>query len=213
MSRKLFSSGSPRRRGTFRPQFEVLEDRLPPGGLNGGPDHSGHDRGDDMAEHRRENDDRDRTIRTTSGLVDFDTHTIALPGSTTLTRTEEGISAHFHATGLISGHAYTFWIVEVQPDGFAHGGRVAGHVAGPSGVVNVSVEAEVGQILGDFHVPGTPIQVGPLRDPLHSEFRLVIRDHGPASSNPAALFQQLHTHQTDVPGVTDYAISFHVPPS
>jgi hypothetical protein len=163
-----------------------------------------------MAEQRREADDR--AIRTTSGFVDFATHTMVLPGSTTLTRTEEGISAHLHATGLKAGHAYTFWIAEVQPNGFAHGGRVGGQVVGPSGVANVSVEAEVGEILGDFHVPGSPIQAGPLKDPLHSTFALVIRDHGPASSDPAVLYQQLHTHQTGVPGVTDYAISFHVPP-
>src|SRR5262249_51137538 len=149
---------------------------------------------------------------TTSGFVDFATQTIVLPGFTTLKRTEEGVSAHFHATDLKAGHAYTFWIVEVQPDGFKHGGRVAGRVVGPSGVANVSVEAEVGEILGDFPPPGSPIQAAPLKDPLHSTFLLVVRDHGPASSDPAVLFQQLHTHQTGVPGVTDFSISTHVPP-
>src|SRR5262245_54516409 len=158
MSRTPFTSRRPRG-GTFRPQLEALEDRLPPGSLQGGPDHHG----DDMAEHRREDDDLARmaAIRTTSGFVDFATHTIPLPGFTKLTRTAEGISAHFHATGLNAGHAYTFWIVEVQPNGFAHGGRVAGQVVGRGGVANVSVEAEVGEILGDFHVPGTPIQAAP----------------------------------------------------
>jgi hypothetical protein len=212
MSRKLFSSGSPRRRDTFRPQLEVLEDRLPPGGLNGGPDHSGDDRGDEMAEHRRDNDDRDRTIRTTSGLVDFDTQTIVLPGSTTLTRTAEEVSIRLHATDLRPG-AYTFWMVEIQPNGFAHGGRVAGMVVGHSGIANVQVEAEVGQILGDFHPAGIPpLQAAPLSDPLHSEFRLVIRYHGAASSDPVRLQQQLHTFEDGVPGVTDYAVSIHVPP-
>jgi hypothetical protein len=176
--------------------------------------HHRDDSGNDAAELRREDDELSTmaAIHTTSGLVDFATHTIALPGFTTLTRTEEGIAAHFHATDLNPGHVYTFWIAEVQPDGFTHGGRVAGRVVGPSGVANVSVEAEAGEILGDFHVPGTPIQVGPLKDPLHSTFLLVMRDHGPASSDPAVLYQQLHTHQTGLPGVTDYAISIHVPP-
>jgi hypothetical protein len=210
MSRTPFSSGNPRRRSTFRPQLEALEDRLPPSSLHGGPDHAD----DGTAEHRREVDELTRTAagRTTSGFVDFATQTMVLPGFTSLQRTEEGISAHFHATDLNVGHAYTFWIVEVQPNGFRHGGRVAGEVVGPSGVVNVQVEAEVGKILGDFHVAGTPIQAGPLTDPLHSTFALVIRDHGPASSDPAVLYQQLHTHQTGLPGVTDYAISFQVPP-
>ena len=151
-------------------------------------------------------------INSKSGFVDFDTHTIVLPGFTFLSRSEEGIAAHFHATDLIAGNAVTFWIVEVEPNGFAHGGRVAGTVVHESGVANIHVEAAVGEILGDFHLPGSPIQEGPLADPLDSTFWLVIRDHGPASSDPAVLYQQLHTHQTGVPGVTDYAISVHVPP-
>ena len=154
----------------------------------------------------------DRTINTTSGFVDFATHTIVLPGFTKLTRTEEGIAAHFHATDLNAGHAYTFWIVEVETTGFKHGGRVDGEVVNQSGVANVQVEAEVGDILGDFHVAGTPLIAAPLADPLHSTFWLVIRDHGPASSDPAELYLQLHTHQTGNPAVTDFAISFQVPP-
>src|SRR5262249_45733520 len=143
MSRTRFSSGSPRRRSTFRPQLEALEDRLPPSSLHGGPDPQ---EDDGLAEHRREADELTRTaaINTTSGFVDFATRAMVLPGFTTLHRTEEGISAHFHATDLNAGHAYTFWIVEVQPNGFTHGGRVAGQVVGPSGVANVSVEAAVG---------------------------------------------------------------------
>ena len=153
-------------------------------------------------------------ITSKSGFVDFDTHTIVLPGFTWLSRSEEGIAAHFHATDLIAGNAYTFWIVEIEPNGFAHGGRVAGTVVHESGVANIHVEAALGEILGDFHPPGIPpLQAAPLADPLNSEFRLVIRDHGPASSDPAVLYQQLHTHQTGVPGVTDYAISFQLPPT
>ena len=149
---------------------------------------------------------------TRSGFVDFATHTIVLPGFTWLHRTDDGIAAHFHATDLNAGHAYTFWIVEVELDGFMHGGRVDGKVVNASGVANIHVEAEVGEILGDFHLPGTPLQEGLLADPLESTFWLVIRDHGPASSDPAVLHEQLFTHQTGVPGVTDYAISFQVPP-
>jgi len=154
----------------------------------------------------------DDAINAKSGFVDFATHTIVLPGFTWLSRKEEGIAAHFHATDLNAGHAYTFWIVEVEPDGFMHGGRVDGEVVNASGVANIHVEAEVGEILGDFHVPGTPLQEGLLADPLESTFWLVLRDHGPASSDPAVLHEQLFTHQTGVPGVTDYAISFQVPP-
>lgn len=148
---------------------------------------------------------------TRADFVDFDTHTIVLPGFTWLHRSDDGIAAHFHATDLNVGHVYTFWIVEVESDGFAHGGRVDGTVVNASGVANIHVAAEAGEILGDFHVPGLPIQEGLLADPLGSTFWLVVRDHGPASSDPAALYEQLHTHQTGVPGVTDYAISFQDP--
>src|SRR5260370_12493958 len=73
-------------------------------------------------------------INTTSGFKDFDTQTIVLPGFTFLSRSEEGIAAHFHATDLIAGHAVTFWIVEVEPNGFAHGGRVDGEGVHDTGV-------------------------------------------------------------------------------
>lgn len=161
-----------------------------------------------------EDDDDDRRIRTTAGFVDFATQMMVLPGSTTLTRTEEGVSIRVHASDLTPGNVYTFWMVEIESDGFAHGGRVAGRVLGRSGIVNLSVEAEVGEILGDFHPPGIPpLQAAPLADPLHSQFRLVIRNHGPASRDRARLYLQLHTYQPELPPAADYAVSIHHPPT
>jgi hypothetical protein len=161
---------------------------------------------------RADDENDDRPIRTTSGFKDFPAQQIVKPGTSTLTRTEEGVSIRVHIPGLTPGNVYTFWMVEVQLNGFLHGGRVAGLVLGESGVANVKVEAEVGDILGDFHIPGSPLQAAPLTDPLHSTFWLVVRNHGPASSDPAELYLQLHTHQTTNPAVTDYGISVHVPP-
>jgi len=153
-------------------------------------------------------------IHTTNGNVDFATMTTALPGYSVLIRTENDISMRLHATDLNAGHAYTFWVVVLNdPNGSQYGGRVDGRVVDASGIVNLKVEVEVGEIIGDFHVSSLPpISEGKLRNPMTSTIALVIRDHGPASSDPAELIQQLYTHETDNPVPTDYAISIHAPP-
>src|SRR5438132_6300057 len=160
-----------------------------------------------------EGEDDERRIRTTSPILSppppFGALPV-LPGSSTLTRTAEEVSIRVHASDLKAG-AYTFWMGEIELDGFVHGGRVAGRVVNQSGIANVKVEAEVGEILGDFF--DAPLVPAPLKDPLHSTFFLVLRYHGPASSDPAQLFQQLHTFQGGVPGVFNYGVTTHVPPA
>ena len=138
----------------------------------------------------------DQPIRTTSPIVDFATRSIVL-GFSTLTRTEEGVSIQVHARNLTPG-AYTFWMGVTDPDGTKYGGRVGDHVVNGSGTANVKAEAEVGEIVGDFHIPGTPLQAAPLRDPLTSTILVVLR-------------QQLHTFQEGVPGVYNYGITIHMP--
>src|SRR5262245_29923713 len=92
-------------------------------------------------------------IHATNGLVDAATKTMDLPGYGVSIRTEDDLSIRLHATDLIAGHAYTFWVVVTDPDGSKYGGRVDGRVVDASGIVNLKVEIEVGETVGDFHVP------------------------------------------------------------
>jgi hypothetical protein len=150
-------------------------------------------------------------IHTKNGFVDFATKTMPRPGYSVLIRTEDDFSIRLHATELIAGHAYTFWIGVIDPDGSKYGGRVDGKVVDASGIVNLRVEVELGETVGDYHLPGTGVQEGTFRNPMTSTIRLVIRDHGPASSDPADLYQQLYTHQTYNSEASDFAISIHDP--
>ena len=153
-------------------------------------------------------------IHTRQGFVDFETKTIARPGHSVLIRTEDDISLRLHATELIAGHAYTFWIGVTDPDGSVYGGRVDGRVVDASGMVKLTATVEVGEIVGDFHPEGIPpLREGELRNPLTSTIMMVIRDHGPASSDPADLYQQMYTHQTYSTEASDFGITIHAPPS
>jgi hypothetical protein len=136
-----------------------------------------------------------------------------LHGKHVLIWTEDDISIRLHATELIAGHAYTFWVVANDPDGSFSGGRVDGRVVDASGIVNLKVEIEVGETVGDWHEETVaPIVEGKLRNPMTSTILMVIRDHGPASSDPAELFQQLYTFQLELGEPANYAISIQAPP-
>ena len=151
-------------------------------------------------------------IHATNGLVDAATKTMDLPGYGVSIRTEDDVSIRLHATDLIAGHAYTFWVVANDPDGSQYGGRVDGRVVDASGIVNLKVEIEVGETVGDWHEETVaPIVEGKLRNPMTSTLVMVIRDHGPASSDPAELYQQLYTFQPDDPAVSDYGVTIHAP--
>jgi hypothetical protein len=208
MSRNRFSSG-PRRGGGFRPQLETLEDRLAPGSLHGTSHLAGNDSGDDgVAGLRRENDELARTaaVRTTSPVVDFADHSIVLPGSSTLTRTEDGISIHLKTSGLTPGHAYTFWWgIVSSPGADLIGGRITGLVVGPNGKAEVSGRLDVGAMVGEPAIPG---HEGTLTEQaaLHGLIQVVVRDHGPALTG-RALFEQLHTFQADT--AVNVRVSIH----
>ena len=150
-------------------------------------------------------------IHTTSGIVDHDTQTITLPGYSVLIRTEDDVSLRLHETDLIAGHAYTFWVEVTDPDGSQYGGRVDSRVVDLSGIVNLKVEVEVGEIVGDFHLTGGPLAEGKLRNPMTSTIAMVIRDHGPASSDPAVLYQQMYTADVDNPAALNYAVTIQTP--
>src|SRR5262249_4275381 len=100
-----------------------------------------------------------------------------------------------------------------DPDGSSYGGRVDARVVDASGIVNLRVEVEVGETVGDFHLPGTGVQEGDLRNPMTSTVALGIRDHGPASSRTGDLYQQMYTHQTYSSEASDFGITIHAPPA
>ena len=204
MSRTHYSFRRPRRGGTFRPQLEVLEDRLPPGSLWG---HSALTPGDsddpDLAMLVAAANSDPGVVTTTSPVVDFATRSIVF-GESTVMRTENGITAHLMASGLPEG-VYTFWM-RVDAPGFPPAaGRLAGHVVGESGNARFSGHVNVGDIVGDPSIPGLE---GTLQDPLHAKITLVVRSHGPA--DPGRIHEQTHTFE---PGVAfNFLVSMHAPP-
>ena len=206
MGLTFFSSGRPRRRATFRPQLEVLENRLAPGSLHG----LGHspmldDDDDDRPGHRREVDVLARTAADSPPrpVVDFATQSIVY-GESTVTRTDNGVTAHLHATGLAPG-AYTFWTKVDAPGMGPISGRLAGHVVGQGGNLNFSAHVRTGEVLsGNEHLPS-----GTLQDPLHATITLVVRSHGPAE--PGRIHEQTHTFEPD--RAFNFLISVHAPPA
>jgi hypothetical protein len=194
LSMSRMFSASPRRRGTFRPQLEALEDRLTPGGLSGAAPPV---LGPDMAASQQNG-----AIITTSPVVLFSDHSVVV-GESTVMRTENGITAHLTATGLAPG-VYTFWMKVDVPGVGTVAGRLAGHVVGQDGILDFSAHVSVGEVLS-----GHPtFASGPLQDPLHATITLVVRAHGPA--DPGRIYEQTHTFEPAT--AVNYLISIHAPP-
>jgi hypothetical protein len=124
-----------------------------------------------------------------------------LPGtSSSLVRTDSGVSMTIHTNGLVSGNAYTVWFVifntpaDCVDDGcgvddvFANRGTpslrlAAGHVGGASGLGNFGGHLSVGDTGGPAcsSDPSTLGSCGPgLLDARAAEIHLVVRSHGPA---------------------------------
>ena len=180
-----------------RPQLEVLEDRLTPGSLLGSADPAPDIAllaGIFAAEQQA-------AIQTTSEVRLIADGTVV--GSSTLVRTDNGVTVHLTASGLAPG-AYTFWMKVEAPDGSTVSGRLAGHVVGQDGNVNFAAHVSVGEVLS-----GNPdFPSGPLQDPLHSKITLVVRSHGPA--DPGRIYEQTHTFEAGV--AVNYLRSIHAPP-
>ena len=130
-----------------------------------------------------------------------------IPGtSSTLHRTQNGITVNFKTSGLIPGNAYTMWWViwnkpnECEDPGhcidtdFPNGEAIeldvlyaAGHIAGASGTGNFSAHLSVGDNSGSLFGADAP----GLKFPQSSEVHLVLRSHGPAQ--PGMTDDQIHT--------------------
>lgn len=125
-------------------------------------------------------------------------------GSSTLTRTDSGISFSLQTSGLEPGHAVTVWWMVVNPDGGMAVLYAAGHVIDDSGTAEFGGHLKVGDSTG--YVMGDDTT---LEDALQATVYLVVRDHGPA--NPRTVTAQIHTFKACNTSCTDLQISQHQP--
>ena len=133
-------------------------------------------------------------------------------GTSTLTRTERGISFSLETSGLEPGHAVTIWWMVVNPDGGVAVLYAAGHVIDEDGTAEFGGYLQVGDSTGALPV-GTMVTDTSLEDALDATVYLVVRDHGPAK--PGLVNQQIHTfgvcNPEGVEHCTDLQISEHQP--
>ena len=146
----------------------------------------------------------------------FGSTTIVRQAGASLSRTNDGVFATISTSGLTPGNVVTLWW------GFFNNPRgCAGTVCTPSDLnnpyvngslqygggylVGVNGRADFGGYLGVrdntgfFFLPPFPNMPNPapgLVDSKGAQIHLVIRDHGPASSDPEILHQQLSTFGT-----------------
>ena len=106
-------------------------------------------------------------------------------GRSQLVRSERGLRAHLHVSGLEPGGVYTFWWVVIQDDGDFPGDiyvqQGAGRVVGRHGRTRVFMQARTGD---DGIVGFPPLEgalFGSLHDPLGSTVRVEIAYHGQAA--------------------------------
>ncbi|MPY80681.1 MAG: hypothetical protein GEV04_20000 [Actinophytocola sp.] len=146
------------------------------------------------------------TERSTSPVLTVPPPAPSVVGSSTLVRTDNGISATLRTTGLEPGHAVTmWWVVFNDPDGCeagfpgisrcgpedAHAGRggvspnhATGHVIDADGTGEFGSHLRVGDTSRALAGPG-------LVNPHGAEVILVLKSHGPKIKGLVA--DQLHT--------------------
>jgi hypothetical protein len=122
-------------------------------------------------------------------------------GTSTLTRTDSGISFSLSTTGLQAGHAVTIWWMVFNPDRSVSVQYAAGHVIDEGGAAGFGGHLQVGDTDG-------VINGGPgLLDALGANVVLVVRDHGP--HDPGRVDEQIHTFGVCNPTCTDLQMSMH----
>lgn len=121
-------------------------------------------------------------------------------GTSTLVRTDAGLSASFHSSGLPAGQAVTLWFVVfnnpsacggpcgladlLDPTQAAEGDFLvgAGHVVGGSGVANFGAHLAVGDASGSgfLEIPLPDEMAIGLTNPRAAQVGLLLHSHGPA---------------------------------
>ena len=136
--------------------------------------------------------------QTTSPVTIFAGATV---GSSTLTRTDSGVSFSLQTTGLQAGNAVTIWWMLFNPDGSVSVQYAAGHVIDEGGAAEFGGDLQVGDTKG-------VVNGGPgLLDAQGANVVLVVRDHGPA--DPGRVDEQIHTIGACNPTCTDLQLSMH----
>jgi hypothetical protein len=143
-----------------------------------------------------------QTIRSTSDVTLISDPSVVV-GTSTLTRTESGISFSLQTSGLEPGHAVTVWWMVVNPDGGVAVLYAAGHVIDDSGTAEFGSYLQVGDSDGALDM-GTDTT---LEDALQATVYLVVRDHGLA--DPRTVSKQIQTFGECNTSCTDLQMSVH----
>jgi hypothetical protein len=155
-----------------------------------------------------------RNVKTSiTRVVQFSDHTVTIPyAGASLVRNNEGVFGTISTSGLGPDHVVTLWWA-IFNDPRACAGAVCappdlnnplvngslqfggGQIVGPNGRADFGGYLRVGDNTGFYRLPMFPNMPDPapgVVDAKGAEIHFVIRDHGPASSDPQILQQQLN---------------------
>jgi hypothetical protein len=129
-------------------------------------------------------------------------------GTSTLTRTERGISFTLQTTGLEPGHAVTVWWMVTNPGGGVAVLYATGRIIGKKGTAQFGGYLQVGDSTG--YVMGDDTT---LENALEATVAFVVRDHGPIKPgvSPGVIDDQIRTFGECNPTCADLQISVHQP--
>jgi len=132
----------------------------------------------------------------------------AVWGTSSLVRTDEGVSMTFRTSGIPAGEAVTMWWIILENGAPVSAQFAAGHVVGGSGVATFSGHLAEGDTTGCFS-PEFTAAVGceGLNDAQTQTVILLARYHGP--KDPGRIPEQIHTPETA--GVTDLGVQLCSP--
>jgi len=142
---------------------------------------------------------RERPAQRTSHNVFWIWDASAVTGTSTLTRTDTGISAVLHTSQLPPGHAMTLWFIVFNNPSACAGSPcsiedlllnpatqgdfliAAGNIVGGTGNAVFGGALQVGDSRGSGWIEiGNPDRAVGLLDPRHAEIHLAVHSHGPA---------------------------------
>jgi hypothetical protein len=147
--------------------------------------------------------------QTTSNVTLLPDQSVVVAGGTsTLTRTEGGISFTLQTTGLEPGHAVTVWWMVTNPDGGVAVLYATGRVIGQPGTAQFAGYLQVGDSSGYEMGDDTSLE-----DALAATVALVVRDHGPIKPGeiPGVIDDQIRSFGACNPTCADLQISVHSP--